>query len=81
MCERQLRITDIVPDAIPPPEVWDCMKTCRHADEITDCFPGTKRKRCLYGIMHAGTGGKDWYSKVIDNIWHTWCRFYEEADE
>ncbi len=75
---EQLRITDIVPDIIPPPEMWSCMKTCRHMGEEMSHFPGTNMPRCDYGFncdkLHGGQ-----VSKVIDNVWHTWCRYYEEA--
>ena len=79
--EQQLRITDIMPDLIPPPEVWDCMKSCRHAREFVGHFPGSARERCEYGIMQDGVSGNDMYQKTINNIVHIWCKYYEEARE
>lgn len=74
---RQISILDLEPDIMPKPELWECMKSCVHVGEIMDHFPGTDKPRCLYGIMKADTGGKDIIGKVIDNIWHCWCKYYE----
>jgi hypothetical protein len=76
---EQLRMTDIVPGMIPPPEVWDCMETCAHAYEYVGHFPGSTRPRCEYGIMQVGVSGEDMYQKTINNTVHVYCRFYEEA--
>ena len=77
MIAQQLRITDIVPDVIPPPEMWRCMKTCRHCGEEMSHFPGTNIPRCDYGYnrdhLHGGM-----YEKIIDNVVHFWCKYYEE---
>lgn len=75
----QLRITDIVPDILPPPPLWECMNTCAHAGEVTDFFPGTTRKRCKYGMMRDGCSGRDLYEKVRDNIVKVYCKYYEEG--
>lgn len=74
----QLRFNDIQPQIIHP-EMWECMKTCAHAGEITDHFPGTNRVRCLYGISKDRCSGNDMFSKLIDNRWYCWCKYYEEA--
>ena len=79
---EQLRMTDIVPGMIPPPLLWDCMKTCKHAHESphNDHFPGTTIERCNYGSDQAeGRNGRYMESKIINNIWYCWCKYYEEA--
>ena len=57
------------------PELWDCMKTCARANIHTDHFPETNEKRCLYGWDREG--GKFMISKLIDNTWHTRCKYYK----
>lgn len=79
---EQLRFNDIVQGMIPPPLLWDCMKTCKHAHESprNDHFPGTTMERCWYGADQE----KDNHShfmveKLVDNRWICWCKYYEEA--
>lgn len=63
------------------PEMWSCMKTCAN---FTDEFPDGEKDtflddspRCTYGLLNCGTSGKDMRSKVINNMWHVWCKFYK----
>lgn len=76
----QMSIYDFGTD---PPEVWDCMKTCKHANEYTDTFPASNKKRCRYGAFQPGIGttGNDWYEKVVDDLCHFYCKFYEMEDK
>lgn len=66
------------------PEMWSCMKTCAN---FTNTFPdGSKdtffdgSPRCIYGLLKCGTSGKQIRSKVINNLWHVWCKFYKPKD-
>lgn len=61
-----------------PPQVWDCMKTCRHADEHVGQFP-LGGKLCEYGQHQPGIGtsGLDLYERIKDNVVTFYCKFYE----
>ena len=62
-----------------PPELWECMRTCKHAGEITGTFP-TGEKRCEYGEYQDGNGtsGNDHYQKVDSrSVVHFYCKYYE----
>ena len=70
------------------PEYPKCYKTCAH---FTNTFPdGSKdyylsprrAPRCCYHLLIKGygTSGKDLKSKVINNIWHSWCVLYEPKE-
>ena len=67
------------------PEMWDCMKSCAN---FTNKFPGGGRDyffdgspRCTYAFHCGyGTSGKDMRNKVIDNMWHTWCKLYKPKE-
>ena len=78
---RQLTLIDIVPEDMPKPEYPRCFKWCRHFDTHPDYqpdyFPGTKEKRCTYDLCGYGTSGKQFYTKLINNIWHMWCKNFE----
>ena len=67
---EQLSIFSLYPKAVPTPELWECMKTCKHCGEHMTVFPGTDIPRCNYGPFQPGIGtsGTDLYSKVINNI-------------
>lgn len=80
MIGEQMRITDIAPGIIPPPEMWRCMKSCRHCGEEMSLFPGTNTPRCDYGFNRDQKHG-GMVSKLINNVWHTWCKYYEEVRE
>ena len=81
MVGHQISMFEMIEDLDPVPELWECMKTCRHADEYTDLFPDTNIKRCNYGFYQPGIGtsGKDIVQKVINNTWHAWCIFYDRS--
>lgn len=81
MTEHQISMFEIIEDLDPVPELWECMKTCKHADEYVDLFPGTNIKRCNYGLFQhgIGTSGKDLVSKFINDVWHCWCIYYERT--
>lgn len=80
---RQLSLYDIVSDKdklAMTPEVWGCMKTCANftnidKDGIRDYFPSTGSPRCVHSHR-----SKNWKSKVIDNLWHTWCLNYRPKE-
>lgn len=55
------------------------MESCVLAHEYVGHFPGSTRPRCEYGIMKVGVSGADMYQKIINNIVHVYCRFYEEV--
>lgn len=76
---EQLSIFDTFPEAIRQedvPEMWECMKTCARANIYTDLFPISGGKRCLYGLQMDGTSGKHMITKIKDNVWHCWCKYY-----
>ena len=67
---------ELVPEAEPTPELWDCMKTCKHALE----YPGkfwNGEPRCDYGLAKCGTSGKNVRQEVWNNTVHFWCVYYE----
>ena len=78
---RQMTFADIVPEL--QPQWTDCFKTCKNfsndlpgggKDYFMDWGRGVPDKRyprCVIG-MHAKMK-----SKLIDNLWHTWCPHYE----
>lgn len=78
---EQIAIVDILDkkdksSAIP--EVWSCMESCAvFTDKFPqggrDHFPGTKTPRCIYAA-------DEWKSKLIDNVWHTWCMKYRPKE-
>ena len=79
---EQVTIFELYPKAVPVPALWECMKTCKNCGIYMSHFPGTDKPRCDYGINQPGIGtsGKDLYSKLIDNCWHIYCKFYEPKD-
>lgn len=89
---KQLSLLDVSKDKNDfyalTPECWECYKTCTH---FTNTFPdGSKdyflyprrSPRCCYHLLIKGygTSGKDIKSKVIDNVWHSWCVLYEPKE-
>lgn len=76
----QMSIFEAFPKAIRQediPELWECMKTCARANIYTDTFPNTNEKRCLYGLHMEGTSGKHMITKIKNNVWHAWCKYYK----
>lgn len=75
----QLDIFSLYPELAPTPELWDCMKTCKNCGIYMSRFPGTDIPRCDYGLHQPGIGvsGADMYQKVVDNIVHIYCKFYQ----
>lgn len=69
------------------PEVWSCIKTCKNFTNVLpqggrDYFPGTKEPRCTYAYHRSfGTSGQEWESKIINNVWHTWCVLYQPKND
>lgn len=68
------------------PEIWNCQKTCKN---FTNVFPDGDKDfffdgspRCCYPEAYAGFGssGKQWKNKVINNMWHSWCKCYIPKD-
>ena len=85
MCE-QLSFNDIVTDKKErrklTPEVWTCTETCANftnirKDGTADYFPERGGKRCVTPFEQSGTKMDGWESKLINNTWHTWCKFYK----
>ena len=84
----QLSLLDIVKETKDKdtltPEWVDCFKSCKNftntfSDGSKDTFYDGS-PRCIYGMKMCGTSGKDLKSKSIDNMWHTWCKFYKPKD-
>ena len=60
------------------PQMWACMKTCRHMGKYVDHFP-TGGVRCMYGVHMDGTSGRDMFSETdAKGLVHFFCRYYEE---
>lgn len=73
----QVDIFEAFPGQIDPPPMWECMKTCARANIHTDTFPNGG-KRCMYGIVQAGTSGDDAYERINENHEVTiYCKFYQ----
>lgn len=77
----QLTLNDIYPDCVPPPPVWECMKTCVNFKVFEpDNFP-MGGARCTYGRHMDGTSGRDWYEKIVDNVCVFYCKYYKREVE
>lgn len=74
----QMTIFDFQGNVTLAPEMWDCMKSCEHAGENMDKFPGTNVDRCLYGIFLGNDmiSEQDAKGKV-----HFWCRYYKPRED
>jgi hypothetical protein len=64
------------------PEMWSCMKTCANFTDdlgngLKDTFFDGSPRCCIEFHTGEGLSGKHMKSKVIDNIWHTWCIHYK----
>ena len=82
---NQLSFFDIVDEKDKltlTPEVWKCMETCANFTNIDrygipDYFPGPgNHPRCVHAHR-----SKNWKSKVINNVWHTWCLNYSPKEK
>ena len=74
----QVTIFDLMARVEQPP-LYDCMETCAHAGgPWDDCFPGRPdKKRCRYPD-HVGIRNGKWIkSKLVNNMWNTYCTLYE----
>ena len=73
---EQLELSDVFPDIMPKPTLWECMKTCEHCGKIMDHFPGSTRERCLYGYTQDPVHST---KAVLDKrgIWRVYCKYYK----
>ena len=75
----QVSLFDL-PELTETPQLWECMKTCKHAGgPWDDHFPGKPNMpRCNYPSCGAGiTNGKWIKQKTVNNLVHFWCVCYE----
>lgn len=70
--------------AVDPPEIGDCFRSCVRfgTSGMDDYYPGTRIRRCMYGITQDGTTGNDVYMKTDKaNAVHFFCRYYKPKEE
>lgn len=86
---NQMSLFDITDDKqkiAMTPEVWNCVDSCAnftniHENGLPDYFPGPGNvPQCVACMKGGNAGSPNWDKKIIDNIWHVYCRNYRPKE-